>query len=78
MQTRQQKLRQLNSDIAERTEYLRSIEVQIEETSNNGNNRLFEIHGQIDMAENELAHVMKCKFAIEQVIREKQNIADNL
>lgn len=78
MQTKQQKLNQLNKTIIERTEYLRSVEIQIEEVSNNGNNRLFDIQGQIDRAEIELASVMKRMFEIEQIIREKQNIADSL
>jgi len=78
MQTKQQKLNQLNKTIIERTEYLRSVEIQIEEVSNNGNNRLFDIQGQIDRAERELAGVMKRMFEIEQIIREKQNIADSL
>lgn len=78
MQTKQQKLNQLNKTINERTTYLRSIEIQIEEISNNGNNRLFDIQGQIDRAEKDLACVMKRKFTIEQIIREKQNIADSL
>lgn len=78
MQTRQQKLSQLNKTIVERTEYLKSIEIQIDEISNNGNNKLFELHSQIDKAENELAVVMKKKFELDQIIREKQNIADSL
>lgn len=73
MRTRQK----LESEIKDRELYLKSIEVQIEEISANGNNRLFELHGQIDKAENELASVLKKKYEIEQIIRERQHIVDN-
>jgi hypothetical protein len=74
MQTKQDKLNQLNEDIVTRGEYLKSIEVQIEQFSEIANNRLFELHGQIDKAEKELAKVLKRSYEIDQHNREKLHI----
>lgn len=71
MQTKQLKLAQLNSDITERTQYLRTIEEQIEEVSNAANNKLFNLQGEIDEAEKKLALVLKRSYEIEQNNRER-------
>jgi predicted nucleic acid-binding Zn-ribbon protein len=74
MQTKQDKLNKLNEDIVTRGEYLKSIEVQIEQFSEIANNRLFELNGQIDKAEKELAKVLKRSYEIDQHNREKLHI----
>jgi len=74
MQTKQDKLNKLNDDIITRNEYLKSIEVQIEQFSEIANNKLFELHGQIDKAEKELAKVLKRSYEIDQQNREKLHI----
>lgn len=74
MQTKQDKLNKLNDDIIARNEYLKSIEVQIEQFSEIANNKLFELHGQIDKAEKELAKVLKRSYEIDQQNREKLHI----
>ena len=74
-QTKQQKLSQLNEQISERTAYLRTIEEQIENVSTAANNSLFELHGQINDAEKELARVMRRSYEIDQKNRERERIA---
>lgn len=75
MLTNQQKNKQLEDNIRERTEYLRSIEKQIEDFSEIANIRLYELNGLIDEQEKQLALVMKRKISIEQFIRENKHIA---
>jgi len=75
MQTKQQKLKQFNIEIEERRAYLLSIEKQISDISESANNRLFELNGEIEQAEKQLATVMRRKYEIEQYIRENQHVA---
>lgn len=75
MADKQQKLTQLNETISERTQYLKTIEQQIEDVSNSANNRLFELHGEIDLAEKKLASVMRRSYEIDQKNRQKERIA---
>ena len=74
MQTKQDKLNQLNKTIADRSEYLKSIELQIEQFSEMANNKLFELNGQINDAEKELAKILRKSYEIDQHNREKINI----
>ena len=76
MLTKQQSLKQLNEQIAERREYLKTIEHQIEDFSNSANNRLFELNGEIDKAERELAKILRRSYEIDQKNRERQHIAN--
>ncbi len=71
MQTKQLKLSQLDNQIKERTTYLQSIERQIEQATEIGENRLFELNVEIDKAEKELAHVLRRSYEIEQHNRER-------
>lgn len=71
MQTKQQELKQLNEQIAERKKYLQSIERQIEEVTEAGNNTLFNLSGEIDKAEKELAKVLRRSYEIDQRNRER-------
>lgn len=75
MPTKQQNLKQLNDLIVERRLYLKSIEEQIEDFSVLANNKLFELNGQINEAEKELAKVMRRSYEIDQKNREKQRLA---
>jgi prefoldin subunit 5 len=74
MQTRQT----VEDNITDRKEYLHTIELQIEEVTNLGNNRLFELNCNINKAEQELASVLNKKYELEQIIRELQNVVDNM
>lgn len=77
MQTKQLRLKQLNELIAERREYLRTIEHQIEDLSTVANSTLFELHGKINEAEKELARVLRRSYEIEQMNRERQHLAES-
>lgn len=69
--TKRQELQQLNDLIASRKAYLATIEAQIEDVSTVANNRLFELHGEIDKAEKELARVMRRSYELDQRNRER-------
>lgn len=71
MQEKQLKLSQLNKQIRERVGYLRQIEDQIEAVSEAGNNRLFNLNGEIDRAEKQLAGVLRRSYEIDQQNRAK-------
>jgi hypothetical protein len=71
MQEKQLKLNQLSEQIRERSGYLRQIEDQIEAVSEAGNNRLFNLNGEIDQAEKELANVLRRSYEIDQQNRAK-------
>lgn len=71
MPTKQQKLNQLDSNLAERRAYLQLVEHQIEDITNAGNNRLFELQGEIDKAEKELARILKKTYELDQMNRER-------
>lgn len=73
MQTKD-KLNQLDKSIAERSEYLKSIESQIEQFSEIANNKLFQLNGQINEAEKQLAKVLRLHYEIEQKNREKLHL----
>ena len=75
MQTKQLKLTQLNEQIAERSLYLKTIELQIEDVSNAANNTLFSLQAEINEAEKELAKVLRRSYEIDQQNRERQYLA---
>lgn len=73
MQEKQQKLSQLNDQIRERSNYLKQIESQIEIVSETGNNKLFNLNGEIDRAEKQLASILRRSYEIDQKNRAKSS-----
>lgn len=70
------RLQELSKEIAERKAYLKKIEEDIAAVSDAGNNQLLTIHAQINEAENEKAQLLQRNFELDQIIREKERLAE--
>ena len=70
------RLQELSKEIAERKAYLKKIEEDIAAVSDAGNNHINEIYAQINKAENEKAQLLQRNFELDQIIREKERLAE--
>ena len=70
------RLQELSKEVAERKEYLRKIEEDIAAVTDAGNNQLRLIHAEINEAENTKAQLLQRNFELDQIIREKERLAE--
>jgi uncharacterized protein YoxC len=70
----EQKLKTLNEEIRERSDYLRQINADIEAVTEAGNNQLLLIRAEIEGLEREKAGLLKRNLQLDQQIREKSTL----
>lgn len=64
--------------IAERKAYLAQIEQDIEAVTLAGNDRLRDLMGEIDQADQERVRLLRLNYGLEQEIRERKHILAQL
>lgn len=77
-QTKQKKLKNYNDLVKERKKYLATIERDIEAVTEAGNNKLFELNGEIHSIELRRAELLRINYQIEQKIRHNKVLVNKV